>query len=283
LYSVPSLSLGRYRVEVKSPGMQTVAASGLVLEVGSTVTQNFTLKVASASEIVEITATAPVLQDSTMSVGQVINSRTVQEIPLNGRHFVDLGLLVAGSVTPPQNGFLTAPLRGQGSFAINTAGNREDSVNFMINGINLNDMAQNQITFQPSISTVQEFKLDNQSYSAEYGRNSGAIVNIATRSGTNNYHGSGFEFLRNNYFDARNFFNPVGKRESQLNRNIRRRLRRPHQEKQGLLLFELCGAVSASGHYAGHSGSPRGISLNQPHGQQFVAVVTAAQWHHPIQ
>ncbi|MDP8983259.1 MAG: TonB-dependent receptor [Acidobacteriota bacterium] len=219
LYSVPSLTLGRYRVEVKSPGMQTVAASGLVIEVSTTVTQNFTLRVASASEIVEITATAPVVQDSTMSVGQVINSRTVQEIPLNGRHFVDLGLLVAGTVTPPQNGFLTAPLRGQGSFAINTAGNREDSVNFMINGINLNDMAQNQITFQPSISTVQEFKLDNQSYSAEYGRNSGAIVNIATRSGTNEWHGEAFEYLRNNDLDARNYFNPTPILQSPFKRN----------------------------------------------------------------
>jgi hypothetical protein len=82
----------------------------------------------------------------------------VQEIPLNGRHFVDLGLLIPGSVTPPQNGFLTAPLRGQGSFGLNTAGGREDTVNFMINGVNLNDMVQNQITFQPSINTVQEFK-----------------------------------------------------------------------------------------------------------------------------
>src|SRR5216684_530082 len=219
LYSVPSLTLGRYRVEVKSPGMQTVAASGLVLEVGSTVTQNFALRVASASEIVEITATAPVVENSTISVGQVINSRTVQEIPLNGRHFVDLGLLVAGTVTPPQNGFLTAPLRGQGSFAINTAGNREDSVNFMINGVNLNDMVQNQITFQPSISTVQEFKLNNQSYSAEYGRNSGAIVNIATRSGTNEWHGEAFEFLRNNDLDARNYFNPTPILQSPFKRN----------------------------------------------------------------
>src|SRR5260221_9259642 len=219
LYSVPSLTLGRYRVEVKSPGMQTVAASGIVLEVGSTVTQNFTLRVASASEIVEITATAPVVENSTISVGQVINSRTVQEIPLNGRHFVDLGLLVAGTVTPPQNGFLTAPLRGQGSFAINTAGNREDSVNFMINGINLNDMVQNQVTFQPTINTVSEFKVDNSTYSAEFGRNSGAIVNIATRSGENNFHGEVFEFIRNNALDARNFFNPVGQTMSPFKRN----------------------------------------------------------------
>ncbi|MBO0719667.1 MAG: TonB-dependent receptor, partial [Blastocatellia bacterium] len=143
---------------------------------------------------------------ATVTVGQVINQKTVQEIPLNGRHFVDLGLLIPGSVTPPQSGFLTAPLRGQGSFAFNTAGQREDTVNFMINGINLNDMAQNQITFQPSINTVQEFKVDNSTYSAEYGRNSGAIVNIATRSGTNQFHGEAFEFLRNNAVDARNFF-----------------------------------------------------------------------------
>lgn len=120
---------------------------------------------------------------------------------------MDLGLLIPGSVTPPQSGFLTAPLRGQGSFAFNTAGNREDTVNFMVNGVNLNDMVQNQITFQPSINTVQEFKVDNSTYSAEYGRNSGAIVNIATRSGTNDLHGEVFEFLRNDALDGRNFFN----------------------------------------------------------------------------
>src|SRR5436853_517551 len=148
----------------------------------------------------------PVSETATTSVGTVVNLRTVQEIPLNGRHFVDLGLLVPGTVAPPQNGFLTAPLRGQGSFGINTAGNREDTVNFMINGVNLNDMVQNQITFQPSINTVQEFKVDNSTFSAEYGRNSGAIVNIATRSGTNKFHGEVFEFLRNEALDARNFF-----------------------------------------------------------------------------
>ena len=96
-----------------------------------------------------MTADSQNVETSTITVGQVINQKTVQEIPLNGRHFVDLGLLIPGSVTPPQSG-LTAPLRGQGSFAFNTAGAREDTVNFMINGINLNDMVQNQITFQPS-------------------------------------------------------------------------------------------------------------------------------------
>src|SRR5208283_2397072 len=146
---------------------------------------------------------------NSVAASSVVNQTTVQEIPLNGRHFVDLALLVPGSVVPPANGFLTAPLRGQGSFAFNSAGAREDSINFMVNGINLSDPNQNQITFQPTIATVSEFKVDNSTFSAEYGRNSGSIVNIATRSGENTWHGEAYEFLRNNFFDARNFGNPV--------------------------------------------------------------------------
>lgn len=206
-YQVAALPVGTYRVEVRAQGFQTAVVNSLQLEVSQTIVQNIPLTVGGASESVSITGEAPVVETSTTTVGQVINQKTVQEIPLNGRHFVDLGLLIPGSVTPPQNGFLTAPLRGQGSFAFNTAGNREDTVNFMINGVNLNDMVQNQITFQPSINTVQEFKVDNSTFSAEFGRNSGAIVNIATRSGTNDFHGEAFEFLRNEVLDARNFFN----------------------------------------------------------------------------
>jgi outer membrane receptor protein involved in Fe transport len=218
-YEVPALPPGTYSVQVEMTGFETQLAKNLVLQVSQNSVQNFDLKVASTSEVVTVEATAPAIEATTITVGQTINQRTVQEIPLNGRHFVDLGLLIPGSVTPPQNGFLTAPLRGQGSFAINTAGNREDTVNFMVNGINLNDMVQNQITFQPSINTVSEFKVDNSTYSAEYGRNSGAIVNIATRSGSNQYHGEAFEFIRNNALDARNFFNPVGQPMSPFKRN----------------------------------------------------------------
>ena len=205
-YQVAALPVGTYSIEVKIEGFKTQVADNVTVEVAKTVVQNFQLDVGAISEHVLVSSDVPVIETATTSVGTVINQRTVQEIPLNGRHFVDLGLLIPGSVTPPQNGFLTAPLRGQGSFAFNTAGNREDTVNFMINGINLNDMVQNQITFQPSINTVQEFKVDNSTFSAEYGRNSGAIVNIATRSGTNEYHGEAFEFLRNEALDARNFF-----------------------------------------------------------------------------
>lgn len=205
-YQVAALPVGIYSVEVKIEGFKTQVADQVTIEVAKTVVQNFQMDVGAISEQVLVSSDVPVIETATTSVGTVINQRTVQEIPLNGRHFVDLGLLIPGSVTPPQNGFLTAPLRGQGSFAFNTAGGREDTVNFMINGVNLNDMVQNQITFQPSINTVQEFKVDNSTFSAEYGRNSGAVVNIATRSGTNEYHGEFFEFLRNDVLDARNFF-----------------------------------------------------------------------------
>src|SRR5579859_3906396 len=207
-YEVVALPPGTYNIQVEKNGFETQLAKDVVLTVSNNLVQNFGLKVATTSEVVTVEATAPLIETTTMTVGATINQRTVQELPLNGRHFVDLALLIPGTVTAPQNGFLTAPLRGQGAFAVNTAGMREDAVNWMVNGINLNDMAQNQVTFQPTINTVSEFKVDNSTYSAEYGRNAGAIVTIASRSGSNKFHGELYDYLRNNAFDARNAFNP---------------------------------------------------------------------------
>ncbi|MBV9264690.1 MAG: TonB-dependent receptor [Acidobacteriaceae bacterium] len=211
LYSLPSLQPGSYRLEVGATGFQTEVVNDLLIAVGSTTTQNFTLHVGASSQTVEVTSAPPLVEASSISVGSVINQATVQQIPLNGRHFVDLALLTPGTVTPPQNGFLTAPLRGQGSFAFNSAGAREDEINFQINGVNVNDMSQNQITFQPTINTVSSFRLDNSTYDAEYGRNAGSIVNIQTMAGTNSFHGEVYEFLRNSAMDARNFanFSPI--------------------------------------------------------------------------
>src|SRR6267154_4078169 len=208
-YLFPSLSIGIYRIHVTAPSFQTAAISNLKLDVATAVTQNIQLKVGQTSEMIEIYAEAGLVDTTTTSMSQVINDKTVQEIPLNGRHFTDLSLLTPGTVTPPQNGFLSFPLRGQGSFGINTAGQREDTTNWLVNGINMNDNVQNQITFQPPIDTLAEYKIDNSAFPAQYGRNSGAIVNLATRSGSNDYHGELFEFFRNSALDARNFFNPV--------------------------------------------------------------------------
>jgi len=205
-YQLAALPVGVYQIEVRLQGMKPQIVSGLTLEVGQIAIRNFKLEVGGLTEEVTVAGDAPTIETTTITVGQVINQRTVQDVPLNGRHFLDLGMLIPGSVTPPANAGLAAPLRGQGFFGFNTAGNREDGVNFMLNGINLNDISNQQVTFQPSINTVDEFKVTNSTFSAEYGRNSGAIVNVATKSGTNQFHGEVFDYLRNDVFDARNFF-----------------------------------------------------------------------------
>jgi len=206
-YTVPSLLPGNYSVSVQAPGFSTYKLASLSLQVDQNVTANVHLSVAATGEVVNVQGAAPIIDAATMTVGQVIDQKTVQEMPLNGRHFLDLTNLTPGTVVPPVAGNLTSASRGLGANSYDTAGQREDSVNFMINGINLNDASQNQITFQPSINTTSEIKISNSTYSAEYGRSSGSIVNVSTRSGTNAFHGEAFDYLRNNYFDARNYFN----------------------------------------------------------------------------
>ena len=218
-YTVPSLQPGDYSVTVQAPSFSLFKVPSVTLLVDQSATINARLAIASAGEIVNVESTAPILEAQTITLGQSIDARTVQEIPLNGRHFLDLTNLTPGTVVPPVTGSLTAASRGLGANSFDTAGNREDSANFMINGINLNDASQNQITFQPSINTTAEFRISNSTYSAEYGHASGSIVNVATRSGTNSYHGEAFDYLRNNYFDARNFFNRKPTRQNQLVRN----------------------------------------------------------------
>jgi hypothetical protein len=165
------------------------------------------LAVSSAGETVQVQSAVQEIEAQTITVGQVIDNTAVQELPLNGRHFLDLTVLTPGGVVADTAGSLTAPSRGLGANSFLTAGNREDSVNFQINGINLNDISQNQITFQPSISTTSEFKIDNSTFSAEYGRSDGSIVTVATRSGTDQFHGEAFDYFRNEALDARWYFN----------------------------------------------------------------------------
>lgn len=218
-YAVPSLQPGDYSVTVQAPGFADYKVARVTLQVDQSVTANARLGLASSGEVVQVQGAAPIIDAQTITVGQVIDQTTVQEIPLNGRHFLDLTNLTPGTVVPPAAGSLTTASRGLGANSFDTAGQREDTVNFMINGVNLNDLSQNQITFQPSINTTAEFKISNSTPSAEYGRSSGAIVNVATRSGTNRFHGEAFDYLRNNYFDARNYFNRKPVRQNQFVRN----------------------------------------------------------------
>ena len=207
LYAVPSLEPGEYQVKISASGFSLYTVQQVHLDVDQKATINAQLAITSAGETVQVDSGAAQIEMQTMTVGQVIDPKTVQDIPLNGRHFLDLTVLTPGGVVAPTAGSLTGASRGLGANSFITAGNREDSVNFQINGVNLNDMSQNQITFQPSINTTSEFKIDNSTFSAEYGRSSGSIVNISTRSGTNAFHGEVFDYFRNEALDARNYFN----------------------------------------------------------------------------
>src|SRR6476646_1944451 len=198
IFEIPALPAGIYRLEVKASGFRLYRTEALTLEVARILDLDVHLEVGDISDAVTVKSPTPLIDGATSSVGHVIDGRTVQEMPLNGRYFLDLAVLSPGSVTAPQSGFSAAPSRGLGALAINTAGTRDET---------LNDLVFSAILFQPSISAVQEFKIDNSTFSAEYGQSSGAIVNLATRSGGSEFHGELFEFLRNDALDARNFFN----------------------------------------------------------------------------
>jgi hypothetical protein len=219
VYVATALPVGAYRVEASAKGFQTHVAESLIIEVGRAVTQDFGLRVGDIAQEMIVSTTSNLIDRASVSVGHVVDRRIIEEAPLNGRYFLDLGLLVPGSSTPVQSAFSAAPMRGLGSLAFNTSGNREETVNYLVNGITLNNLAFSSITFQPSINTIQEFKVDNSAFSAEYGQSSGAIVNMATRSGGNEFHGELFEFFRNDALDARNFFEHTSSNPAPFKRN----------------------------------------------------------------
>ncbi len=218
-YQIAALPVGTYRIEIRATGFQTQIVESLTLDVGRSATQNFQLQVGDISQVVLVTTNYDLIEPSNVSIDHMVNQRMVQETPLNGRYFLDLALRVPGSVTPPQGAFSAAPMRGLGALAINTGGNREETVNYLVNGITLNNLTFSSISFQLSINTIHEFKVDNSTFSAEYGQSAGAIVNVATRSGSNEFHGEVFEFFRNDALDARNFFELTSRRPSPFKRN----------------------------------------------------------------
>ena len=200
-YAVPLLPPGNYSVTVSLPGFKTDVRSGITLQVDQVARVDVTLQVGEVSEKVEVSGNAPLLNTESSTVGTVIENAKVTELPLNGRQFFQLNLLVPGATTPVQGS--QASTQG-GSFVVNGA--REQDNNYMIDGIDNNDLVVNFFVVPLSIDAIQEFKLQASSYTAEFGRSGGGQVNVTTKSGTNDLHGTLFEFLRNDMFDARNFF-----------------------------------------------------------------------------
>ncbi len=211
-YQFPILQPGIYNMTVKKSGFRQLTREALRLDVNQRATVDFTMQVGTVTETVEVKAAAPLLEAGNSAVGQVIESRAVSDLPLNGRNFVQLAILsngVIGSGYGPQgtigSGTRADDTRGGAELMVN--GNREMSNNYLLDGADNNFRRNALITVRPTIESIQEFKLQTNLFGAEQGRNSGATVNVITKSGTNAFHGSAFEFIRNDHLDARNFFN----------------------------------------------------------------------------
>ena len=210
-YEFGLVRAGNYIIKVEHPGFRAFQQGPIKLDVDQRARVNVGLELGEATSVVNVDEGAAGVQTESSTLGTVTNTRKILEMPLNGRFILDVALLAPGTVVPSTNNrtFLAVP-SGVGISGINSSGTREDSTNYLLDGINLSDMAQNQITLQPNIDMVQEFKVQQNSFSAEYGRNAGIIVNAVTKPGSNAIHGSVYEFLRNQRFDAKNFFDPPG-------------------------------------------------------------------------
>jgi hypothetical protein len=205
-FHIVALPAGTYTVTAEAPGFRTELIESLNVDVGRTLVRDFVLKVGTTNEAVVVHAEVPLVDRATSTLGHVVTGQIIQEIPLNGRHFTDLGLLVPGSVAPSQNGFSSRPIRGIGTLAFNTTGNREESVSFLVNGVSTNNQTFGSLVYEPPLASIQEVKVDNSAFSAEHGHVSGAVVNVMTRSGTDDVRAEAFEFFRDDALDARNFF-----------------------------------------------------------------------------
>ncbi len=204
-YTVPSLPPGEYEVGASMGGFRSELRKNVVLQVDQQVRLDFVLQVGNTSEQVTVEAIASQVQTETASLGQVVNNKTITDLPLNGRQFLQLASLAPGVATSVSYNARQPGMRGALS-NISVNGTRPEFNNYLLDGLTNVDGNYNLMVTSPSVDTVQEFKIQTSTYSAEFGRSVGAQINAVTKSGSNAFHGSAYEFLRNDLFDARNYF-----------------------------------------------------------------------------
>src|SRR6202163_3999052 len=210
-YRISAVPAGSYEVTATATGFKTEVRSGIVVTVGADVGVNFSLTVGAITEKVEVSGEAPQVDTSSSAMGGFVNSATIRELPLNGRDWLQLALLQPGALTTTGE-YQTDTSRAQrgNGLAISISGGRTTENVFRIDGLVVNDHANagpgSALHVNMGVDSIREFSVLTNNYSAEYGRGSGGIVNAITKSGTNQIHGSAYEFVRNSAFDARNFF-----------------------------------------------------------------------------
>ncbi len=210
-YLIPLLPAADYTVHVESAGFQTTEQRGVKLQVDEARTLDFSLAPAAVSSQIEVEATAVAVETTNPSLGQVITGQQVAQLPLNGRDFVQLASLTPGTVqeTNP-NSFFTSgadsEVAARGSFSLSVGGSRPNATDWLLDGVDNNELTSGGIGIFSGIDSIQEFKVLTYNYSAEYGTRAGPTVLVTTKSGSNGFHGSLFEFLRNTSLDAKSFF-----------------------------------------------------------------------------
>jgi hypothetical protein len=213
-YSVPNLLPGSYEVRASAQGFSSEVKTGFTLTVGEQQVLDFALQVGKTSQTVVVTTEAPTVELASSSIGALVNSTTVRELPLNGRSWTDLAALQPGvsAVSQIQTDFAVGGDRGNRGFGnqITVAGDRPEQNNYRLDGVSINDFNNaapgSVLGGDLGVDAVQEFSVITSNVSAEYGRTSGGVINAITKSGTNQFHGSAYEFLRNDKLDAANFF-----------------------------------------------------------------------------
>lgn len=211
-FAFPQVQPGSYRLEAEAAGFKKFIQTDIAIEVQQQASIDPVLQIGDTTESVQVTAETPLLQPNTSSLGQVVNNRSIMELPLIGRNTLALVVLTAGTV--PMGAFGGIPARtnayNQGYFSTN--GSQVLTNETLMDGIPANAALFNAPAYVPVVDGVEEFKVQTNSFSAEFGRTGGGVVNIVTKSGTNLLHGTAYDFYRNNHLDANNFFNNLNNR-----------------------------------------------------------------------
>ncbi len=205
-YTFQQIPPGNYRLEVEADGFKKFSRSGLIINVAQTAEINVPLEVGALTETVEITAETPLLDTASSTLGEVVNEITTENLPLNGRNVLQLVALTPGINTTRSYRTSSSGSGSISAVAFSANGGRNVSNQVMLDGTPQEVMGYNQPSFVPSPDAVQEFKVQTNALSAEYGRSGGAVVNMVHRSGTSEFHGVGYWFVRNDAFDANSFF-----------------------------------------------------------------------------
>jgi hypothetical protein len=203
-YFLPSLRLGVYTITAELSGFRRLVRSGITLQLGQAVTLDLILEVGGPTESVNVSADVPQLQMNNAEISDIIENREVVQLPLNGRNFLSLAQLSDAVVIPP-GGTRGDALQQAGPLP-NVGGQRSGHNIYLLDGVKVTDELFNNLVINPSVDSIQEFKIQKSQYPAEFGGKASALINVATRAGTNALHGSLFEFLRHESLDAHNYF-----------------------------------------------------------------------------